>query len=76
MSKRSPVSVFLAATSLMVASTASTVVHAQDGGGLKEWTTDQAVEDKSKMDADAAAIQRKAELEDVCVPVGEGENCW
>ena len=60
----------------MVASTASTIAHAQDAGGLKEWTTDQAVEDKSKMDADAAAIQRKAELEDVCVPVGEGENCW
>ena len=60
----------------MVASTASPMVHAQEAGGLKEWTTDQAVDEKSKMDADAAALQKKAELEDICVPVGEGENCW
>ena len=58
----------------MVASTASPMVHAQEAGGLKEWTTDQAVDEKSKMDADA--LQKKAELEDICVPVGEGENCW
>ena len=60
----------------MVASSASTVVHAQEAGGLKEWNTDQTVEEKSKLDDDAKALQKKAELEDVCVPVGEGENCW
>jgi hypothetical protein len=51
-------------------------VHAQAAGGLKEWSTDQAVDEKSKPDADAAALLKQAEQEDVCVPIGEGENCW
>ena len=50
--------------------------HARSGGGLKEWNTDQGIEEKSKMDDDAKALQKKAEQEDVCVPIGEGENCW
>ena len=50
--------------------------HAQSGGGLKEWNTDQGIEEKSKMEDDAKALQKKAEQEDVCVPIGEGENCW
>ena len=75
MAKGSPVSVFLAATSLLVASPALPVA-AQDAGGLKEWTTDQGVDEKSKMDADAMKLMKKAEKEDVCVPIGEGENCW
>ena len=49
---------------------------AQADGGLKEWSTDQAIDAKSTMDADAAALQKKAEDEDACVPIGEGENCW
>ena len=76
MPKASPVSVFLAATSLLVASGATQVSLAQDAGGLTEWNTDQGVEEKSKLDSDAAALQQKAEEEDVCVPIGEGENCW
>ena len=75
MAKGSPVSVFLAATSLLVAAPALTVA-AQDAGGLKEWSTDQGVDEKSKMDADAKKLMKKAEKEDVCVPIGEGENCW
>ena len=50
--------------------------HAEGAGGLKEWNTDQGIDEKSKMDADAKALQKKAEQEDVCVPIGEGENCW
>ena len=75
MAKGSPVSVFLAATSLLVAAPALPVA-AQDAGGLKEWTTDQGVDEKSIMDADAMKLMKKAEKEDVCVPIGEGENCW
>ena len=75
MAKGSPVSVFLAATSLLVAAPALPVA-AQDAGGLKEWSTDQGVDEKSKMDADAKKLMKKAEKEDVCVPIGEGENCW
>ena len=76
MAKPSSISVFVAATSLLVASAAVPVVHAQNAGGLKEWTTDQGVDEESVMDSDAAALMKKAEQEDVCVPIGEGENCW
>ena len=77
MAKTSPVSVFIAATSLLIASASSGVVaQAQSAGGLKEWSTDQAVDANSIPDSDAKALQKKAMEEDVCVPIGEGENCW
>tara|TARA_B100001173_G_scaffold198578_1_gene171201 strand:- start:127 stop:435 length:309 start_codon:yes stop_codon:yes gene_type:complete len=77
MAKLSPVSVFLAATSLLVASASSGVVaQANPAGGLTEWSTDQAVDEKSIPDADARALNKKAMEEDVCIPIGEGENCW
>jgi len=75
MAKPSAVSVFLAASSLLLASADLPVVQAQSGG-LKEWSTDQAVEDDSVMDQDAEALRKNAQQEDVCVPIGEGENCW
>ena len=74
MPKPSAISVFIAATSLLVAS--APALHAQDAGGLKEWNTDQAIDEESVLDADAAALKKKAEQEDICVPIGEGENCW
>ncbi len=77
MAKTSPVSVFLAATSLLMASASSGVVaQAQSAGGLQEWSTDQAVDANSIPDSDAKALKKKAIAEDVCVPIGEGENCW
>lgn len=76
MSRPSAISVFVAATSLLVASAAVPVAHSQNAGGLQEWNTDQGVEEESVMDSDAAALKKKAEQEDVCVPIGEGENCW
>ena len=51
-------------------------MRAQDAGGLKEWNTDQEVDEESVLDADAKALMKKAEQEDICVPIGEGENCW
>ena len=74
MPKPSAISVFVAATSLLVAS--APALLAQDAGGLKEWTTDQGVDEESVLDSDAAALKKKAEQEDICVPIGEGENCW
>ena len=74
MPKPSAISVFVAATSLLIAS--APALHAQDAGGLSEWTTDQGVDEESVLDSDAAALKKKAEQEDICVPIGEGENCW
>ncbi len=48
----------------------------KEEGGLKEWTTDQSVKDESILDDAAKKQQQKAEDEDICIPVGEGENCW
>ena len=77
MAKTSPVAVFLAATSLLIASASPGVVaQAQSAGGLQEWSTDQAVDAESIPDSDAKALKKKAIAEDVCVPIGEGENCW
>ena len=76
MPKPSAISVFVAATSLLVASAGVPALQAQDAGGLKEWNTDQELDEESILDADAAALKKKAEQEDICVPIGEGENCW
>ena len=76
MPKPSAISVFVAATSLLVASAGVPALQANDTGGLKEWNTDQDLNEESVLDADAAALKKKAEQEDICVPIGEGENCW
>ena len=76
MPKPSAISVFVAATSLLVASVGVPALQANDAGGLKEWNTDQDLNEESVLDADAAALKKKAEQEEICVPIGEGENCW
>ena len=76
MPKPSAISLFVAATSLLVASAGVPALQANDAGGLKEWNTDQDLNEESVLDADAAALKKKAEQEDICVPIGEGENCW
>ena len=76
MTKASPVSICAAATTLLMASSNIPPGLAQADGGLKEWTTDQAIDAKRTMDDDAAALMKKAAEEDVGVPIGEGENCW
>ena len=45
-------------------------------GGMQEWSTDQDIDAEAKKDADAKKAAEKAAEEDVCVPIGEGENCW
>ncbi len=79
MSKGSPISIFLAASALLATSTIiPEIAHTGEGeiGGLKEWTTDQAVDEESKLDSAAKKQKKEAEEEDLCIPVGEGENCW
>ena len=79
MSKRSPVAIFLAASTLMAASNVHDMTLAEgkkDMGGLKEWTTDQDIDDESKLDKEAKKAAKKAKKSNVCIPIGEGENCW
>ena len=77
MSKRSPVAIFLAASAILASSgLQADLSKAGPFGGLKEWTTDQEVDEESQLDKDAKKAAKKAKEEDICIPVGEGENCW
>ncbi|WP_036902496.1 MULTISPECIES: hypothetical protein [Prochlorococcus] len=79
MVKRSPVAIFMAATALIASgSLQANLVNAGEKslGGLKEWTTDQGIDEESSLDKEAKAAKEKAKEEDICIPIGEGENCW
>ena len=45
-------------------------------GGLKEWNTDMDVDADFILDARAQELAEEAQKSDVCIPIGEGENCW
>lgn len=45
-------------------------------GGLSEWSTDQDINADSKPDEDAKKAREKAKKSNICIPIGEGENCW
>ena len=82
--KRSTLSIFLAGaaalSSQMVTPAVLADINTADansmGGGLQEWNTDQDIDAEATKDADAQKAADKAAEEDVCVPIGEGENCW
>ena len=80
MSKKTPVAIFMAASALLAASALhpelSSAGEKKGWGGLKEWTTDQSVDDESKLDEAAKKAAKKAKQANVCIPIGEGENCW
>ena len=79
MHKKSSIAIFIAATSALAISTAeNTTLKAgeNDLGGLKEWNTDMPVDADFKLDAKAQELADKAKKSDICVPIGEGENCW
>ena len=79
MNKKSSISLFLAATSaLALTANGNTVVKAgeTDLGGLKEWNTDMAIDADFILDAEAQRLADEAKKASVCVPIGEGENCW
>jgi len=79
MNKNSSISLFLAATSALAITTADTnVVKAgeNDLGGLKEWNTDMPIDSDFILDAEAQKLADEAAKSSVCIPIGEGENCW
>jgi len=79
MSKKSSIAIFLAATSALAISTAENTnlkAGENDLGGLKEWNTDMPIDADFKLDAKAQELADKAKTSDVCIPIGEGENCW
>jgi len=79
MKKKSSIALFLAATSaLAISSAENTNIKAaeNDLGGLKEWNTDMPLDADFKLDARAQQLADEAKESSVCVPIGEGENCW
>ena len=82
--KRSTLSIFLAGAAALSSQMVTPAVLADTntadansmGGGLQEWNTDQDINTEATKDADAQKAADKAAEEDVCVPIGEGENCW
>ena len=79
MNKKSSISLFLAATSALAISTnynSSIKAEESDLGGLKEWNSDMALDADFILDEEAQRLADKAKKESICVPIGEGENCW
>ena len=79
MPKRSSIALFIAATSaLTIAATEDISLKAgeNDMGGLKEWNTDMALDADFILDKEAQRLADEAKKNSVCVPIGEGENCW
>ena len=79
MSKKSSIAIFIAATSALTIATSETnVLNAgeNDLGGLKEWNTDMPVDADYILDTEAQKLADEAAKSDLCIPIGEGENCW
>ncbi len=79
MQRRNSIALFIAATSLLaITTTDSNTVKAgeNDLGGLKEWNTDMSVDADFILDKDAQKLADEAAKSSMCIPIGEGENCW
>ena len=79
MPKKSSIAIFIAATSaLAISSTDHPTVSAEsnDLGGLKEWNTDMPIDADFILDKNAQKLADEAAKSSVCIPIGEGENCW
>ena len=79
MPKKSSIAIFLAATSALAITTSETnTLNAEENdlGGLKEWNTDMPLEADFVLDSDAQKIADEAAKSSMCIPIGEGENCW
>ena len=76
--KRSTLSVFLAGAAALSSAVAAPAALADvPTGGMQEWNTDQPIDAEAQKDADAMKALKKAEEEEgLCIPIGEGENCW
>ena len=79
MKKRNSLAIFIAATSaLAITSTKDFDLKAgeNDLGGLKEWNTDMPLEADFILDEQAQKLADEAAAASMCIPIGEGENCW
>tara|TARA_Y100000991_G_C21877326_1_gene307896 strand:- start:467 stop:706 length:240 start_codon:yes stop_codon:yes gene_type:complete len=79
MPKRSSIAIFIAATSALAISSAKNQnlkASENDLGGLKEWNTDMPIDADFKLDKRAQELVDEAAESSVCIPIGEGENCW
>ena len=79
MPKKSSLALFIAATSLLaIPTTDSNILKAgeNDLGGLKEWNTDMSIDADFILDKDAQKLADEAAKSSMCIPIGEGENCW
>ena len=80
MPKKSSIAIFLAATSAIAINSIEDIslkAEPQDLGGLKEWNTDMPIEAEFLLDENAQKIaDEAAKNSDICIPIGEGENCW
>ena len=75
MPKKNSIALFIAATSAL--SISSSVNSGEnDMGGLKEWNTDMPIEADFILDEEAQKLADEAAKATVCIPIGEGENCW
>ena len=79
MQKKSSIAIFIAATSALAITTSDTnpvKSGENDLGGLKEWNTDMPLEADFVLDENAQRIADEAAKSSLCIPIGEGENCW
>ena len=79
MNKKSSISLFLAATGALAISTTNNASLKADEsklGGLKEWNTDMSIDADFILDEEAQKLADEAAKSSVCIPIGEGENCW
>ena len=79
MKKKNSLAIFLAATSALAITTTedlSLKAGGNDLGGLKEWNTDMPLEADFILDDEAQKLADEAKNSNLCVPIGEGENCW
>ena len=78
MKKKNSLAIFIAATSALTISTTENFSKAgeNDLGGLKEWNTDMPLDADFILDDEAQRMADEAAASSMCVPIGEGENCW
>ena len=79
MSRKNSIAIFVAATSALAitASDTNNLKAAENElGGLKEWNTDMPVDADFILDAEAQKLADEAAKSSLCIPIGEGENCW
>ena len=52
------------------------VVTAKEKLSQIEWNTDMSIDADFVLDKDAQKLADEAAKSSVCIPIGEGENCW